>query len=90
MPCALLPCRIRPSNPIQRETSQILNKVFATLRREGVGKADIARELDLYPEDLDALVFRLAILPVMGTGGTGKSSSYERRPSHPPLRLVTS
>jgi len=76
-------------NAIQRETSQILNKVFAALRREGVGKVDIARELDIYPEDLDALVFGLAMLPVLGNGGIGKSASFERRPSHPQLRLVT-
>jgi Zn-dependent peptidase ImmA (M78 family) len=81
--------RTNEPKPIQRETSQILNKVFATLRREGVSKADIARELDLYPEDLDALVFGLAMLPVLGGSGSGKSSSFERRPSHPPLRLVT-
>jgi Zn-dependent peptidase ImmA (M78 family)/transcriptional regulator with XRE-family HTH domain len=50
--------------PIQRETSQILNKVFTTLRKEGTTKADVARELDIYPADLDRLVFNLAMLPV--------------------------
>jgi hypothetical protein len=50
--------------PIQRETSQVLGKVFAALRKEGVGKADIAQALDLLPEELDDFVFHLAMLPV--------------------------
>lgn len=76
--------RTKEPNPIQRETSQILNKVFTTLRREGVNKMDIARALDIHLPDLDALVFGLAMLPMQGSG----TSSGERRSSHPPLRLV--
>lgn len=80
--------RIDEPNPIHRETSQILNKVFATLRREGIGKADIARELHIYPQDLDELVFGLALLPVLGDGpGT---PAAQRRASPPQLRLVPS
>ncbi len=75
--------------PINRETSQILNKVFGTLRREGIAKADIARELHVHSKDLDALVFGLAMMP-MG-GGRGPSGPAEPpEPSIPPaLRLVT-
>lgn len=39
--------------------------------------------LDIYPEELDALVFGLALLPVLGNDD--KSASIERRPSHPQL-----
>ncbi len=74
-----------PEPRINRETSQILNKVFAALRKEGCTKADIARELHIHPQDLDALVFGLAILPM------GDTSAVPARPkpdSYPPLELV--
>ncbi len=74
-----------PEPRINRETSQILNKVFAALRKEGCTKADIARDLHLHPQDLDALVFGLAILPI------GEASGLPARPkpdSYPPLELV--
>jgi Zn-dependent peptidase ImmA (M78 family)/DNA-binding XRE family transcriptional regulator len=48
--------------PIERETSQVLNKVFAALRKEGLTKADIAKQLDIYTQDLDAIVFGLAMM----------------------------
>jgi Zn-dependent peptidase ImmA (M78 family)/transcriptional regulator with XRE-family HTH domain len=63
---------------ITRETSQVLTKVFTTLRREGVTKAHVAEALDIYPEDLDALVFGLAILPVTAGGRSGEAASGAR------------
>lgn len=78
--------RSHEPEPISRETSQILNKVFAALRKEGTTKADVARELDLHPQDLDRLVFNLALLPIdvddMGIQ-RGDSPAIERN-----LRLV--
>jgi Zn-dependent peptidase ImmA (M78 family)/transcriptional regulator with XRE-family HTH domain len=56
--------RTSEPEPIARETSQVLNKVFMGLRKEGISKADVARELDLLPADVDRLVFNLALLPV--------------------------
>lgn len=56
--------RTNEPQSIQRETSQILNKVFLALRKEGTSKVDVARELHIHPADLDRLVFNLAILPV--------------------------
>jgi Zn-dependent peptidase ImmA (M78 family) len=50
--------------PLPRETSQILAKVFAQLRSEGVSKASVAQELNLTPRDLDALVFGLVVTSV--------------------------
>ena len=67
--------RTREPNPISRETSQVLNKVFAAMRKEGTGKLDIARALHIYPDDLDALVFGLALLPVAGGGGGDRDQS---------------
>jgi Zn-dependent peptidase ImmA (M78 family) len=73
--------RTKEPYPIARETSQVLNKVFNALRKEGTGKAHIADALHLYQHDLDAMVFGLAMLPVAGEGTGG-----EQRGSH--LRLV--
>jgi Zn-dependent peptidase ImmA (M78 family) len=53
-------------NPITRETSQVLDKVFAALRDEGVTKADVARELRVHVGDLEALVFGLVMVPLVG------------------------
>ena len=74
--------RTKEPRAIQAETSQVLNKVFKALRLQGIGRAEIARQLDIYPNDLDALVFGLAMLSLEGTG----SGTDEPRP--PALRLV--
>jgi Zn-dependent peptidase ImmA (M78 family) len=50
--------------PIPRETSQVLAKVFAQVRKEGVTKAEVAKELALTTRDLDALVFGLVVASV--------------------------
>jgi Zn-dependent peptidase ImmA (M78 family)/transcriptional regulator with XRE-family HTH domain len=46
---------------IDRETSQVWDKVFAALRDEGVSRADVARQLDVTVEDLSAAVFGLVV-----------------------------
>jgi Zn-dependent peptidase ImmA (M78 family)/DNA-binding XRE family transcriptional regulator len=74
-----------PEPRIARETSQVLNKVFAALRKEGCSKADIARDLNVYPDDLDALIFGLAILPVGDASGLPTQPKPE---SYPPLQLI--
>lgn len=60
----------RKSEPesLPRETSQILAKVFAALRGEGVGKSDIAIELNVLDEELDEMVFGLVLNTVKNTG----------------------
>lgn len=69
-------------HPIARETSQVLDKVFATMRHEGVTKADIARELKMYTTDIEALVFGLVLVQLPGgsDGSPGPKGS---------LRLVS-
>lgn len=74
-----------PEPRIDRETSQILNKVFAALRKEGHSTADVARELHIAVDDLEALIFGLAMMPV------GHSQGVPVRPtpdSYPPLELI--
>jgi Zn-dependent peptidase ImmA (M78 family) len=56
--------RAREPNGIERETSQVFGKVFGSLRQTGTSKADVARALNLYTEDIEALVFGLCTGPV--------------------------
>ncbi len=68
----------------QRETSQVLQKIFAQLRDEGVTKADVARELRIHTAELDALIFGLVTMTSVAGGGSGDSVPQNRAP----LRLV--
>lgn len=60
--------RHREIDGIERESSQVFAKVFGALRESGISKADAARHLDLYTNDVDALIFGLAVTPA-GEGG---------------------
>jgi Zn-dependent peptidase ImmA (M78 family)/DNA-binding XRE family transcriptional regulator len=62
---------------IPRENSQILAKVFAHLRRLGVSRLQIARELAIPLSELEALVFGLVLSAVSGNGGSASSTSAE-------------
>lgn len=68
-----------------RENSQVLQKVFAALRDESVSKGDIASELCIPAEELDQLVFGLALTGLSG-GNTGSTISTKA----PQLRIVSS
>jgi Zn-dependent peptidase ImmA (M78 family) len=67
---------------IARETSQLLEKVFRSLRAEGASPADVARDLHLTTAELNRYVFGL--VPTAIEGGT--ASSPPRRPA---LTLLT-
>ncbi|MYS20488.1 Zn-dependent peptidase ImmA, M78 family [Streptomyces sp. DvalAA-14] len=71
-----------PRSPLTRETSQVLGKVFAALRREGVRPADVARDLHLRPADLNDLIFGLVVTSQEGGGRGG----FDKAP--PSLSLV--
>ncbi len=69
------------------ETSQILSKVFATLRAEGISKNDVAQDLMVSPQEIDELTFGLMITALEGGNSHGSSttrSSFTR----PNLRVV--
>lgn len=70
-------------NEALRETSQVLSKVFAALREEGTTKADIATALSVHVEELDQLVFGLALTSLSSSGT--KVTSEARRPE---LRVI--
>jgi Zn-dependent peptidase ImmA (M78 family) len=67
---------------IPRETSQLLDKVFRSLRSDGVTPADIARDLRITVAELNKHVFGL--VPTVIEGGTQRTP--RRRPA---LTLVT-
>jgi Zn-dependent peptidase ImmA (M78 family)/DNA-binding XRE family transcriptional regulator len=58
--------RTTEPDPIQRETSQILSKVFASMRQKGWTRASLADELGVYTADIDALVFGLSFVSLTG------------------------
>ena len=58
---------------IPRETSTSLGLIFGDLRDAGVSTADVARALNLYTRDVEALIFGLSI----GTVAEGSKSSSE-------------
>ena len=60
--------RRREPNPARGETSQVLAKVFASLRDEGVTMSHVARELNIYPDELSRAVFGLVLTPITGGG----------------------
>lgn len=61
----------------RHETSLVLQKVFQRLREEDVGKADVARELLIYAQELDSLVFGLVMRRLEG----GSAIQTPRPPS---------
>lgn len=69
---------------IERETSQVLGKVFNKLREEGISKAAVAHKLHLPTEELNKLVFGLVLTRLQGGGDDAQSNSSEP----PNLRLV--
>lgn len=71
-------------NSQQRESSQVLDKVFSALREQGVGRKDVARRQDIAVDDLDELVFSLVLTPIDGTGGSTSSDT-----DRPDLELIT-
>lgn len=86
--------RANEPNPIpNRETSQVLQKVFAALREDGVSKADVAASLHVFQKDIDELVFGLVLTAVEAMESRPASvyvppPAPPPRPFFPPLRLV--
>lgn len=70
---------------IARETSQLLAKVFGSLRADKVSLASVARELFVEPDELRHLTFGLLL---QSLGNTGQDGIDVRELSHPTLRLV--
>lgn len=56
--------RTSEPNPIRREVSQVLRKVFDALRTDGISRTALARDLNVSREDIDNLTFGLALSSV--------------------------
>lgn len=70
--------RNRELNSIPREQSQVLTKVLAAMRAEGVGRADIAAALHLPLSELDAMLSGLVATAINGGGEGTKERSLPR------------
>jgi Zn-dependent peptidase ImmA (M78 family)/DNA-binding XRE family transcriptional regulator len=80
--------RRKEPNGTSRETSQVLQKVFAALKNEGVTKADVARALCITSTDLDELIFGLVMTQVRGEGVTSFRATVRRTNRQVDLKLV--
>ena len=69
-------------NTAPRETSQVSQKVFAALREDGVTRADIAVQLAVHVNEIDELVFGLALTALVG------DKQAQSRPRRPVLQLI--
>jgi Zn-dependent peptidase ImmA (M78 family) len=67
---------------IDRETSQVLDKVFRGLRQEGMTKRELARTLAIPVAELNKIVFGLVMTPMEGEGRADPTSE------RPDLRSV--
>ena len=76
--------RKKEPESLPRETSQVLAKVFAALRSEGVGKASIAKELHISESELNEMVFGLVLNTIKSSG----VRSVSPRPKDHGLHLV--
>lgn len=76
--------RLNEPEPCGRESSQMLQKVFAALKNEGLSRSDVADELHVRSEDLDALLFGLIL-----TGIGGKKDEAQTLGGRKHLRIVT-
>lgn len=65
---------------LPRETSQVLKKAFDQLRERGLARADVAEELSIEVDDLNALIFGLVL--TVHTGGSVGSSSRSAEHLH--------
>jgi len=61
--------RTNEPEPMDRESSQLLSKVLDFLKSQKVGRAEIARNLCISVDEINALTFHLTRLSVVSVGG---------------------
>jgi len=76
--------RTNEPEPMMRETSQLLTKVFDLLRSQKQGRHDIARNLSLDIDEINALTFQLTKLSVVSGAAAANPAPRVR----PDLRVV--
>lgn len=80
--------RTQEPNGVQRETSQVLDKVFHALRTEGFGKSDIARELKITAHEIDELTYGLLKIGAVPEHDDAVRKTKSHRLSKPILSVV--
>lgn len=63
----------------RKETSQVLDKVMAALRADGMTKEKVAAELGVYAREIDELIFGLTMTGIAGAGKRPHSKG-DRKP----------
>jgi Zn-dependent peptidase ImmA (M78 family) len=76
--------RKREPDPSPREHSLVLAKAFRLLREDGIARRDVAAQLNIHVEDLEALIFGLVLSAIEG------SASDMPEPATPPERRLRS
>jgi Zn-dependent peptidase ImmA (M78 family)/transcriptional regulator with XRE-family HTH domain len=78
----------RRSEPdgVPRETSLVFAKVFEALKREDASKVDIAHDLAIPIDEVNAVVFGLTLTPLRGSGPDRPVGAIDS--SRPALRVV--
>jgi len=66
--------RTKEPQPMQHERSEVLEKIFAALRAEGLSKSAVAAQLAIPPEENNELTFDLMLNVLKGQGGDADSS----------------
>ena len=67
--------RVQEPNEAPRETSQVLPNIFAALHKEGLSRWKVAAELAIPREELESMMFGLAMASVKGGGKTTSGRS---------------
>jgi len=76
--------RTNEPEPMERESSQLLTKVLGFLQSQKLGRAEIAKNLFISVDEINALTFKLTRLSVVP--GEASTEMFSRQP--PKLRLV--
>jgi hypothetical protein len=71
-----------------RETSLLLDKVFAALREENLGRADIAHELRVLSYEIDELTYGLMKVGIVPDRQEAGSSSGDKIRKLPPKLTI--
>lgn len=81
--------RTSEPNSMQRESSQVFEKVFSALRSEKLGKHDIAKDLNVSIQEIDELTYgllKIGVVPDRATDATPNSLVLIK--SRPSLSVV--
>lgn len=77
--------RTEEPESVTHERSVVLEKIFAALRADGLGKANVAGELGISPDEINELTFGLMLNVLKGQSANRSDTSGK---SSPHLRLV--